>query len=77
LVLAARGTPPSRKRSVETWASTSHGQRRALHLGRESRVHCDALVSLPKPMLTDYVASLKPSQLRALDHALRVAPALA
>ena len=36
----------------------------------------DALVSLPKQMLTDYVASLKPACLRAVDQALRVALAL-
>ena len=46
-------------------------------LKHESSIHCDALVSLPKPLLTDYVASLKPFRLGALDHALRVALALA
>jgi mRNA interferase MazF len=46
-------------------------------LKHESSVHCDALVSLPKPLLTDYVASLKPVRLRLLDQALRVALALA
>jgi mRNA interferase MazF len=46
-------------------------------LKHESSVHCDALVSLPKPLLTDYVASLDSVRLRALDHALRVALALA
>ena len=35
----------------------------------ESSIHCDALVSLPKPLLTDFVASLKPSRLRSLDQA--------
>lgn len=43
----------------------------------ESSIHCDALVSLPKQLLTDYLASLKPSRLRLLDQALRVALALA
>jgi hypothetical protein len=33
-------------------------------------------VSLPKPLLTDFVASLAPARLRALDQALRVALAL-
>jgi mRNA-degrading endonuclease toxin of MazEF toxin-antitoxin module len=42
-----------------------------------SSTHCDAFVSLPKPLLTDYLASLRPPQLRALDQALRVALALA
>ena len=45
-------------------------------LKHESSIHCDALVSLPKPALTDYVASLKPLRLRALDKALRIALAL-
>jgi mRNA interferase MazF len=43
----------------------------------ESSIHCDALVSLPKAMLTDYVSTLAPTRLRALDQALRVALALA
>jgi mRNA interferase MazF len=43
----------------------------------ESSIHCDALVSLPKPLLTDYVASLKPARMRVLDQALGVALALA
>ncbi len=46
-------------------------------LKHESSIHCDALVSLPKPLLTDYVSSLPPARLRALDQALRVALALA
>lgn len=43
----------------------------------DSSMHCDALVSLPKAVLTDYVSSLAPARVRALDQALRVAPALA
>jgi mRNA interferase MazF len=46
-------------------------------LKHESSIHCDALVSLAKPLLNDYVASLKPSKVRSLDQALRVALALA
>ena len=46
-------------------------------LKHESSIHCDALVSLPKALLTDYVASLGPARLRALDQALRIALALA
>jgi mRNA interferase MazF len=46
-------------------------------LKHESSVHCDGLVSIPKPLLTDYLCSLKPARLRALDQALRVALALA
>jgi mRNA interferase MazF len=46
-------------------------------LKHDSSVHCDALVSLPKSVLTDYLASLSPPRIRALDQALRVALALA
>lgn len=46
-------------------------------LKHESSIHCDALVSLPKSMLTDFVARLAPVRIRALDQALRVALALA
>lgn len=45
-------------------------------LKHESSIHCDALVSLPKVQLTDFVASLRPARLRELDQALRVALAL-
>ncbi len=45
-------------------------------LKHDSSVQCDALVSLPKSALTDYVASLAPARVRALDQALRVALAL-
>jgi mRNA interferase MazF len=46
-------------------------------LKHDSSIHCDALVSLPKSVLTDYVASLPAVRVRALDQALRVAMALA
>jgi mRNA interferase MazF len=46
-------------------------------LKQDSSIHCDALVSLPKAVLTDYVGSLGPGRVRALDEALRVALALA
>ena len=45
-------------------------------LRHESSVHCDALVSLPKTLLTDYVGSLSPALTRKLNEALRVALAL-
>jgi mRNA interferase MazF len=45
-------------------------------LKHESSIHCDALVSLPKSVLTDFVASLAQPRMRALDQALRVALAL-
>jgi mRNA interferase MazF len=46
-------------------------------LKQDSSIHCDALVSLSKSVLTDYVGSLTPGRVRALDQALRVALALA
>jgi mRNA interferase MazF len=46
-------------------------------LKQDSSIHCDALVSLSKAALTDYVGSLAPGRVRALDEALRVALALA
>ena len=42
-------------------------------LKHDSAVHCDALVSLQKAMLTDFIGSLSPSQLLKLDEALRIA----
>lgn len=45
-------------------------------LKHESSIHCDALVSVPKAILTDFVGTLQPLQARALDQALRVALAL-
>jgi mRNA interferase MazF len=46
-------------------------------LKHESSIHCDALVSVPKSLLTDFVASLPPRRLRALDDAVRIALGLA
>jgi mRNA interferase MazF len=45
-------------------------------LKKESSVHCDELVSLPKPVLTQYVGSLRGAGLRGLDTALAVAVGL-
>jgi mRNA interferase MazF len=42
-------------------------------LKKESSVHCDELVSLPKAMLTHYVGWLGPACLGALERALSVA----
>ncbi len=42
-------------------------------LRHDSSILCDALVSLPKSALTDFVGSLSWDRLRALDRALRVA----
>jgi len=45
-------------------------------LKHESSILCDALVSLPKSALTDFVGGLPAERLRALDDALRIALAL-
>ena len=45
-------------------------------LKHESSILCDALVSLPKSMLTDFVGTLSVEGIRSLDRALRVALAI-
>lgn len=42
-------------------------------LAHESSIHCDEIVSLPKSGLTDYVGSLPPRKLSAINRALRIA----
>ena len=42
-------------------------------LKHDSSIHCDELVSLPKPALTQYVGALSPSKLDELSQALRIA----
>ena len=42
-------------------------------LKHDSSIHCDALMSLPKSMLTHYVGQLSAPRLRALDQALTIA----
>jgi mRNA interferase MazF len=42
-------------------------------LKKESSIHCDGLVSLPKFALTRYIGSLRAPTLRELDAALAVA----
>jgi len=42
-------------------------------LAHESAIHCDEVVSLPKPALTDYVGALSPQEIAAVNRALRVA----
>lgn len=42
-------------------------------LKHDSSIHCDELVSLQKSQLTDYVGSLAPPVLPALDRALAIA----
>lgn len=45
-------------------------------LRHDSSILCDALMSLPKAILTDFVGTLSPQGVRALDEALRVALAV-
>lgn len=42
-------------------------------LKHDSSIHCDALVSLPKTMLTDFIGSLSATRLAKLDDALGIA----
>jgi len=42
-------------------------------LRHDSSIHCDALVSIPKSVLTDYVGELSAARLADLQSALRVA----
>ena len=46
-------------------------------LKHESSIHCDALVSIQKAVLTDFVGSLKLKRKRALGQALGIALGLA
>ena len=46
-------------------------------LKHDSSIHCDALVSLPKTGLSDFVGSLGPERVTELSRALSVALALA
>ena len=62
--------------------SQRHGLATELEVGPEvglkhpSSVHCDALVSLAKASLTDYVGSLPLARVQDLDEALRIALAI-
>jgi mRNA interferase MazF len=42
-------------------------------LKHDSAIHCDALMSIPKSALTDYVGSLGTESIAVFDQALRVA----
>lgn len=42
-------------------------------LKHDSSIHCDELVSLPKPVLTNFVGRLSPQKLEALNKALGIA----
>jgi mRNA interferase MazF len=45
-------------------------------LKKESSIHCDQLVSVPKVLLTHYVGSLKRAKLKEFDAALGIAVGL-
>jgi len=42
-------------------------------LAHDSSLHCDEVVSLTKAVLTDYVGTLSPQKIAALNRGLRVA----
>jgi Growth inhibitor len=42
-------------------------------LKHDSSIHCDELVSLPKSVLTNFVGTLSPQRIQALNKALRIA----
>ncbi len=42
-------------------------------LKHESSIHCDELVSLTKAVLTNFVGTLPPAKVKALNQALRLA----
>jgi mRNA interferase MazF len=46
-------------------------------LEHQSSIHCDALVSVQKVLLSDFVGALSPERERAVDQALRIALGLA
>ena len=59
--------------------SVHHGLSTQVPLGareglkHDSSIHCDELVSLPKSALTNYVGTLSPEKIEALNEALRIA----
>jgi mRNA interferase MazF len=62
----------SRGESLATQVAVGTGE----GLKHESWILCDGLVSMPRVLLTDYVGSLGPTRLAALDRSLKVALAL-
>ena len=42
-------------------------------LKHDSGIHCDELVSLPKPMLTNFIGKLSPEKLHLFERALKIA----
>jgi mRNA interferase MazF len=62
--------------------SARHGAETEVHVGadeglkHDSSILCDALASVPKAQLTDYVGTLGPGKLAQLKVALRIALAI-
>ena len=42
-------------------------------LRHDSSIYCDELVSIPKPALTNYIGTLPPQKIKALNEALSIA----
>ena len=42
-------------------------------LKHDSSIHCDALMSLPKSILTNFIGTLSPDKIHALNQALQLA----
>ena len=42
-------------------------------LKHDSSIHCDEVVSLPKSVLTNFIGTLSPPKIQALNQALRIA----
>lgn len=59
--------------SVHDGLSTQVAVGESEGLKHASSIHCDELVSIPKSKLTNYVGSLSPEKIQALNQALRVA----
>lgn len=63
--------------------SVNHGLNTQITVGfeeglkKESCIHCDELINVPKSVLTHYVGTLGPDKLREFDRALAIALGLA
>ena len=45
-------------------------------LKHDGSIHCDALMSLPKAVLTDFIGTLSPDKIEELNEALKIALAI-
>lgn len=41
-------------------------------LKHDSSIHCDALMSLPKSLLTNYIGTLSSEKMKSLEYALKI-----